>query len=116
MIRRNVLWLAAASVLGAGRGGEIAPGPATVLGTRSAMSARGPVVPLDSTAIAQALGRPGARQRGRASRHRGNRGAALGTSSKLNRVVYQRVKACRDRIRFSEAGVEIPPAMAVLPR
>ncbi len=57
-------WLAAASVLGACRGSEIAPGPATALAASFARSEHGPVVPLDSAAIAQAMGRAGATQPG----------------------------------------------------
>ncbi len=46
------------------RGGEIAPGPATALAASFARSEHGPVVPLDSAAIAQAMGRAGAMQPG----------------------------------------------------
>src|SRR5438132_3004151 len=63
MVTRCLLWLAAAS-LPACRGGEIAPGPATVFGSSFDRTARGPVVPLDSAAIAQAMGRAGAVQPG----------------------------------------------------
>jgi hypothetical protein len=64
MMRKNLLWLAAASVLGACRGDEIAPRPATALGASVAGSERGHVGPLDSAAIAQAIGRAGAMQPG----------------------------------------------------
>ena len=63
MVTRYLLWLAAAS-LPACRGGEIAPGPATVFGSSFDRTARGPVVPLDSAAVAQAMGRAGAMQPG----------------------------------------------------
>ncbi len=63
MVTRYLLWLAAAS-LPACRGGEISPGPATVFGSSFDRTARGPVVPLDSAAIAQAMGRAGAVQPG----------------------------------------------------
>ncbi len=62
MVTRYLLWLAAA--LPACRGGEIAPGPATALGASFDRSERGAVVPLDSAAIAQAMGRAGAMQPG----------------------------------------------------
>ncbi len=64
MVTKYLLLLAAALVPGACRGGEIAPGPATSLGASFAGSERGPVVPLDSAAIAAAMGRPGAFQPG----------------------------------------------------
>jgi hypothetical protein len=63
-VTRYLLWLAAASVFGACRDGEIAPGPATSLGATLAKSERGHVVPLDSAAIARAIGRAGAMQPG----------------------------------------------------
>jgi len=50
-------------MLGACRG-AIAPGPATVLGASFTKIERGPVVPLDSAAVAQAMGRAGAFQPG----------------------------------------------------
>ena len=63
MMTRSLLWLAAAS-LPACRGGDIAPGPATALGATFAGSERGPILPLDSAAVAQAMGRAGGRQPG----------------------------------------------------
>ncbi len=47
MVTRYLLWLAAASALGACRGGEIAPGPATGPGASFTKVERGPVGPLD---------------------------------------------------------------------
>ncbi len=63
MVTRYFLWQAAA-VLVACRGGDIAPGPATALGASFARSEHGAVVPLDSAAVAQAMGRAGAMQPG----------------------------------------------------
>ena len=63
MVTRFLLWLAAIS-LPACRGGDIAPGPATALRTSFARSERGPVAPLDSAAVAQAMGRAGVVQPG----------------------------------------------------
>jgi Domain of Unknown Function (DUF1259) len=64
MLIRYLLWVVPALVPGACRGSDIAPGPATALAASFARNERGPVVPLDSAAIAQAIGRAGAVQPG----------------------------------------------------